>query len=396
MHNKNKAAEREVFQYTATTFSGLENVLADELAQLGGTDIEIAKRAVSFKGDQRLMYNANLNCRTALSILLHHKSFEAGSDAQLYAEIKKIDWSEFLDVNMTFAIDATVSESQINHTKYAALKAKDAIADWFREKENQRPSVDTEQPDLRIYLHINNNMCRLFFNSSGTSLHYRNYRTATGYAPLNEVMAAGLIKLSEWDCTIPFMDFMCGSGTLLIEAAMLAKKIPPGFFRKRFGFETWMEFDKKLWDDVWEESKSKMLETSPVPIVGCDNDYDSIRHCKTNFLNAGLIADIKVICESFENAKSRLLPDAEKGIIISNPPYDKRLATDDDITFHKQIGDVMKQQFGGWQAYIFTGNMEAAKFIGLRPSRRMHLFNGKIECRLLKFDLWKKEARQPE
>lgn len=391
---KNNMSNTGLQQYTATTFAGLEEVLAAELESLGAEEIEIAKRAVSFKGNAELMYVANLQCRLALNILVHHSTFTAKSDTELYNEVKKINWEDFLDVNMTFAIDATVNNSTINHTKYAALKAKDAIADQFREKNGARPNVDTEQPDLRIYLHINGDTCRLFFNSSGTSLHYRNYRTDTGFAPLNEVLAAGLIRLSGWDAQKPLLDFMCGSGTILIEAGLMAKNIPAGFFRKRFGFETWIDFDKVMWDKVWSEAKSNIKEKMPCKIFGCDNDYESISNTKANLHNAGLEGDVRIVCESFENAHAKLKLENEAGVIVSNPPYDKRLVTNDDVEFHKKIGDVLKLQYGGWQAYIFTGNMEAAKFIGLRPSRRMHLFNGKIECRLLKFDLWAKKAAE--
>ncbi|MEO8150143.1 MAG: THUMP domain-containing protein [Bacteroidia bacterium] len=376
--------DKKTFTMIAKTFSGMEDILMNELEAIGATNTKKLTRAVEFEGDNAVMYKANLYCRTALRILKNYTTFEAANEQQLYDEIKKINWSEHFSLYQTFAIDATLSHSNLNHSQYAAQKAKDAIADQFREAMDKRPSVDTENPDLRIHLHVYDNKCTLSFDSSGESLHKRGYRDLTNQAPINEALAAGLVLWSGWDKQSTFVDFMCGSGTILIEAAMIARNIAPNKLKKKFGFQSWKDYDEPLWAEIYDDALMEEKPSLDFKIIGADKSGIVLDKARQNIFNAGLENDIELQKGLFEN----FIPPTNSGVLITNPPYGVRIEDDDLLNTYKKIGDTLKKNFAGWKAWIFTGNLELAKFIGLRPTRKLHLFNGPIECRFLKFEIY--------
>lgn len=368
----------------AKTFFGAEDLVIDELLALGATEIKKGTRAVEFTGSLETMYKANLWCRTALRILKPVISFPAASEQQLYDEVKKINWAEYLDVKQTFVIDAVVNYSNLTHTMYVAQKAKDAIADQFREKFNERPSVALKNADLNIHIHIYKDLASISFDSSGESLHKRGYRDETNEAPINEALAAGLVLLSGWDKKSNFVDFMCGSGTILIEAGLIAKNIPPGIFRDEFAFEKWKDFDADLWRRIISEAKSLEIKNTGFKITGIDRSVMTLNIARQNIINAGL----NEVIELHQIPFSVYSPSPGPGTVIINPPYGERLVEDNIRELYKNIGDYLKNKFGGYQAWILTSNREAAKAIGLHPSRKIQLYNGALECRFLKFELY--------
>lgn len=368
----------------AKTFAGCEELLREELETIGASNINILTRAVEFEGDLAVMYKANLYCRTALRILKPYSSFEAASEDMLYHEIKNIDWSQHLSLDKTFAINATLNQSTLTHSQYVALKAKDAIADQFREKTGERPNVDIDQPDLRIHLHIYKDQCTLSFDSSGESLHKRGYRDYTNQAPINEALAAALIIISGWKGETPLADFMCGSGTLLIEAGLIARNIAPNKFRERFGFQSWKGYDAALWKYIYDEAVAAELPEGTVKLYGSDISGVVLDKAKQNISNAGLSGMIQLRKCSFENFQ----PQEEQGVLVCNPPYGMRIEPRDIIEMYSKMGDTLKKKFKGWTCWIFTGNMEAAKHIGLRTTRKILLYNGPLECRFLKYEMY--------
>lgn len=376
------------FKIIATTQFGLEEILATELRQLGAQNIIMATRAVEFTGDKRLLYEANLWCRTAIRILVPFADFYARDEEELYQRVSKIRWQEYLTLEQTFAINAVVSKSTFEHSLFLAQLTKDAIVDRFRRETGERPSVDVARPDVRFNLHMHENKVTLARDASGDSLHRRGYRLQTNVAPLNEVLAAGIILLTGWDKKSPFVDLMCGSGTLLIEAALLAYNIAPGLYRNgSFGFTQWPDFDKKLFDKVVQEAEAKRIPEAEIEIIGSDMDKNFIEAARTNITHANLEDEIRVRARDIREATA---PE-EKGVVVLNPPYGERLGTEEASLndLYKTIGDSLKTNFSGYDAYIFTGNSDAAKHIGLRTSRRIPLYNGPIECRLLKYELYR-------
>ncbi|QWG09243.1 class I SAM-dependent RNA methyltransferase [Flammeovirga kamogawensis] len=367
---------------TAKTFFGLEEVLKQELIQIGAKNVKAGNRAVTFEGDNEVLYKANLHLRTALKILLPIKQFRARNEQELYDRVKKVNWAKYIDLDGTFAIDSTVWSETFTHSKFVALKVKDAIADHFTEIFKRRPNVDVNQPDIQIHIHISQRECILSLDSSGESLHRRGYRSEQRQAPLNEVLAAGIILLTGWKGDRPFLDPMCGSGTLLVEAAMIASNTAPGIKRK-FAFMNWKQYDRKLWNQVFREAKRAVVEIE-VPIVGSDIDREAIDISFANAERSGLDEDLRISKNSFFDRKAI----GENGIIVCNPPYGERIGKDIE-ELYKQMGDKLKQDFSGYDAWIFSGNMRALKFVGLRPSKRIELYNGAIECRLAKYEMYR-------
>ena len=368
----------------AKTFAGVEDILSEELSAIGATNIRKLTRAVEFEGDQSVMYKANLMCRTALRILKPICTFEAADEDMLYKEIQKIDWSQYFTLQQTFAINATLNQSNLTHSQYVALKAKDAIVDQFRAATNDRPNVDIDHPDLRIHLHIFKDTCTLSFDSSGESLHKRGYRDYTNQAPINEALAAALVLLSGWDKKSALTDFMCGSGTILIEAAMISRNMAPNKFKDRFGFQTWRDYDEKLWKKIYNDAISAEIPADGVQITGSDISGVVLYKARQNIENTGLSQIIQLRKGTFE----KLMPQSESGTLICNPPYGLRIEPDDIMQMYQQIGDALKKNFKGWTCWVFTGNLDAAKHIGLRTTRKIPLFNGPIECRFLKFEMY--------
>ncbi len=373
---------------------GFEEILVEELKAIGAEDIQLLTRAVRYRGDKEVLYKSNLLLRTALRVLKPINTFRAFREKQLYDGIYAMNWDDLLSVDKTFAIDATCSGEIFTHSKYIALKTKDAIVDQFREKYSVRPSIDTENPDLKISIHIQDTQVSVALDSSGESLGRRGYRKVQTVAPMSEVLAAGVILLSGWDKKSNFFDPMCGSGTLSIEAALMGKNIAPGSFRN-FAFEKWTDFDANLWESLKADAKDKerrfegKIFTSDIDTVALDI---SIQNAKT----AGIFDQLEFDKMNFLDSEL----DEEPGTLFFNPPYGERLEDPDDIIpFYKEMGTHLKHKYNGCDAWIISGNIYALKFIGLKASRKIKLFNGPIECRLQKFELYrgsKKAAKQEE
>lgn len=365
------------------TFAGLEDVLAGELQALGAQDITTHTRALSCQGDQRLLYAANLHLRTALRVLVPIANFRVRDEQDLYRRINRIDWRPYLANDRTLAIDTVTQSERLNHSHFLSLKTKDAIVDQLRQATGRRPNVDLERPDVRIHLHIDrDNQCTLHLDSSGDGLHRRGYRTGGGEAPLNEVLAAGLIQLTGWERDGAFVDPFCGSGTLLIEAATFAYNIPPGWNR-RFGFQRWPDFNAKLWENVREEAQHGFREFN-YPIVGSDRDFKMVKLAHSNVYAAGLEGKIQIEKQDF----ARMSPPPPPGIVVTNPPYDIRVQNNDIEALYSAFGDKLKQDFTGYTAWVFTGNLDALKRLGLRSARRIDLLNAQIACKFARFDLY--------
>lgn len=367
----------------AKTLMSLEGVLAKELNDLGAQEVQPGKRAVYFEGDQKLLYRANLELRTAIRILKPIATFEIRNERDLYHQIRQIDWTEYMDLRDTLAIDAAVSSDILNHSQYAALKTKDAIVDQFRDRFGSRPNVDLRFPTLRINIHVLKTTVTVSLDSSGDSLHKRGYRAEIGMAPLNEVLAAGLIGLTGWQADCTFIDPMCGSGTLLIEAAFLAHNIPPQLHRKRFGFFRWKDFNKKLWEEVFESANDN-IRPFEHEILGFDKQFKAIKMTEGNIFGAHLDGKITVKKKAFE----QLQPPVENGILVMNPPYDERLEVKDVEALYKMIGDRLKQDYAGYEAWILSSNMDALKNVGLRPSKKFSVLNGPLTCKFQRYELY--------
>ncbi|MEM1214529.1 MAG: THUMP domain-containing protein [Bacteroidota bacterium] len=367
------------------TLAGLEEVLATELRELGAENVTPLKRAVRCTGDQALLYRANLWLRTGLRILTPIAQFEAPNEQALYEQVRALDWEPYLQLNQTFAIDAVSQSARLKHTKYIALKTKDAIADWFREhKRGKRPNVNPREPDIRLHLHVDHHhQATLHLDSSGDGLHRRGYRTDGGMAPLNEVLAAGLVKLSGWTPDRAFVDMLCGSGTLLIEAGLIAANQPPGMHRS-FAFENWSDFNAQLWQDIQQDARAQR-RPHDLPIIGVDNHFKAIRSAENNIAAAHLQSYIRVRRTAFQ----KYLPPEAPGTLVSNPPYGLRVDSEDLTELYQDIGDKLKKDFTGYQAWLFSGNIPALKAVGLRPSRRLHLLNGQLECKFHGFELYR-------
>ncbi len=374
---------QETQQFVAKTFAGLEGVLAEELRELGANDVEEAFRAVTFTGTKETMYKANYIARTAIRILKPICDFPAANETEYYRAISKINWSNYLDLEKTFAIDATVSNSKMNHSKYAALKAKDAIVDQFNRKFSKRPDIDTDFPDLRINIYILNDHCYLSFDSSSVSLHKRGYRKETGEAPLNEVLAAGMIMLSGWDRKSHFIDPMCGSGTILMEAALIANKIPAGNYREYYGFKKWEDYDVELWEKVKREALD-IQEEFEYEIIGNELSQEVAEKATRNIRNAKLHFDIEIKTGDI----SDFVPPKGPGMVIVNPPYGERLQTRNIVGLYQKMGDAFKKSYPGYTAWVISSDMEALKRLGLHPSKKLDLNNGPLICKYQKFDLY--------
>ena len=375
---------QETQEYVAKTFAGLEGVLAIELRNLGATKVEEGHRAVSFTGTKETMYKANYLARTAIRILKPIIDFPSDDETEYYRALSKINWSKYLELDQTFAIDATLSNSKMNHSKYAALKAKDAIVDQFNRKFNKRPNIDTDFPDLRINIFMHNNHTTLSFDSSAISLHKRGYRKETGEAPLNEVLAAGMILLSGWDKKSHFIDPMCGSGTLLLEAALIANNIPSGNYREYYGFKKWKDYDAELWEKVKRDALD-LQEEFDFEIIGNELSKEVAEKAIRNIRHAKLHYDIEVKVSDISN----FTPPEGPGVVVVNPPYGQRLQTRDIVGLYQKMGDSFKKNFLGYNAWVISSDKEALKRLGLRPTRKIDLWNGPLECKYEKFELYK-------
>ncbi|MBC6605935.1 hypothetical protein H8B13_03810 [Hymenobacter sp. BT188] len=382
----------EPFFMTATTQFGLEDVLTQELEQLGAKIEQVHSRAIEFMGNKQLLYEANLWCRTAMRILKPFAAFYAPDEKALYREVGRVDWSRYIQPDQTFAITAVVNKSTFEHSLFVAQLTKDAIVDQFRDRTGSRPSVDVNKPDIRLHLHMLDNEVTLSLDASGESLHRRGYRQQTNAAPLNEVLAAGLLLLTGWDGKKTLIDPMCGSGTILTEAALIAQRIAPGLYHQgKFGFENWPDFDLALWESVQLDARNAQIEEPQAYIGGSDISSEFLELARQNVEAAGLEDYIRLAVRDMREAKA---PKGDPGLVIMNPPYGERIGEEEQMAeLYKMIGDTLKSNFQGYDAYIFTGNLDAAKRVGLKASRRVPLFNGPIDCRLLKYELYQGSRR---
>lgn len=371
------------FRMVAKTMQGLEGVLAIELSKIGARDVKEHKRAVSFVGDNGTMYKANYLLRTALRILKPVAKFNARNEKDFYDGIYGMDWSLMLKPEDTLAVDCTLNTEIFNHSYYIAQKTKDAIVDQFRTKFGKRPSVDTDFPTLRINVHVTREEVTVSLDSSGYSLHKRGYREDAGKAPMNEVLAAGIILLSEWHPSQRLIDPMTGSGTIAIEAAMIGSHIPPGVFRDKFGFENWNDFDSSVWEKITESAINK-ISNETLTITGIEISPPMISKARENITRAKVEDLIHTVCSDF----FEWTPPEGKGILIMNPPYGERMEQDDSLAFYKQLGDTFKKKYAGYEAWLISSNQDALREVGLRPSRKITLFNGPLECRLMKYQMY--------
>ena len=361
----------------------MEDLLVEEIRQIGGKRIEKLKRGVKFEGTEEVLYKALFSLRTVLRLLVPIFSFKAHTEKDLYIKVKKQPWEDYFELENTFAIDCVANSSVFRHSKFAGLKVKDAICDRFRDKNNDsRPNIDTKTPDVLFNVHISELDVTILLDVAGFSLHKRGYRKSNHDAPLNEALAAGMIKLSGWDGKKDFIDPMCGSGTLLIEAAMIAQNIPPRIKLDRFSIQGWDTFDPELWNSVKRELKAQ-IEPSSTRFIGSDISADSVDMAFDAVKEMGLDNIEVKQCDIID-----LKNDLPSGVLMSNPPYGERLQKDNIIEFYKEIGDLLKSEFTGFEAWIFSSNFEALKFIGLRPSRKIPLKNGPLDCKLQKYELY--------
>lgn len=379
------------FELIAKTFMGLEPVLARELTQMGANNVQIGRRMVSFTGDKEMMYRANFQLHTAIRILKPIARFKARSADEVYEEIKKIDWGQYIEKGKTFSVDSVVYSEEFRNSRFVTYKVKDAIVDQFREKTGTRPNISVSNPDIRLNIHIAETDATLSLDSSGESLHRRGYRQESVEAPLNEVLAAGMIMMTGWNGDCDFIDPMCGSGTLLVEAALIAHNMSPGIFRKSFAFEKWPDFDEELFDKIYNDDSQEREFTHH--IYGYDVDMKAVNTARLNVRAAGLTKDITVEHADFKDFKKPV----DKSIMVTNPPYGERISTPNLLNTYKMIGERLKHAFMGNEAWVLSYREECFEAIGLKPSIKIPVYNGSLECEFRKyaiFDGTMKDFRQ--
>lgn len=375
--------QNEKFEIIAKTFQGLESVLAEEITALGGTEVTVGRRMVSFQGDKALLYKANLACRTALRILKPILHFEATNPDEVYDILRKYDWEQLMSLSTTFSIDSVVFSEEFRHSKFITYRMKDAIVDYFNDRYGKRPSVRLTNADMQFNLHINGTTCTLSLDSSGESLHKRGYREAQTEAPINEVLAAGLIMLTGWRGECDLLDPMCGSGTFLVEAALIATNTYPGIFRQHFAFEKWKDFDADLFEEIYNDDSNEKEFTHK--IYGSDIATKAIAIAERNIKSAGMMRHIELAqrpIQSYEEAP------ASNGIIITNPPYGERISATDMEALYEAIGNRLKHIFKGYTAWILGYKQEHFDKIGLKPSAKIPTLNGALECEFRKYEIF--------
>ncbi len=372
-------------QYFATVARGLEPLAAQELKSLGAQAVTPGFCGVAFEGERSLLYRVNLWARLPFRILVKLDEFSCRDSGDLYAGIQRIDWEPYLTPEQTLAVDATGKNAQLNHSHFTALQVKNAIVDQQQERWGRRSTVDTFEPDVRINIHIRHDRCTVSLDSSGESLHRRGYRPAMGAAPLKESLAAALIQLTDWTPDQAFFDPLCGSGTLPLEASLVALRIAPGLFRDRFGFETWPDFDAPLLDQLIAEAEAQQREVTPAWIGGSDSSEEVVEQARSNARNCAVDRQVQFQCQDL----SAIEAPAQSGVLLCNPPYGDRIGNREELgDLYKLLGDVLKQRFKGWTAYILSGNKELASAIRLKSAQRLPVDNGGIACQLMKYELY--------
>lgn len=373
---------KDSFEMIAKTLYGLEDILAQELIELGANDVQIGRRMVSFSGNKALLYKTNFHCRTALKILKPIHTFKAENPDEVYRKIKDIQWDLYLPEKNTFSVDTVAHSSAFTHSKFLAYRVKDAIVDWFNEHDKKRPNISITNPDVQLHLHISHNTCTLAIDSSGESLHKRGYRVEETGAPLNEVLAAGMILKTGWKGESNLIDPMCGSGTLLIEAVLIALNIAPGVYRNQYAFEKWDDFDASLFEQIsTDDSKEREFKFKA---YGSDISQKAIYAATQNVKKAGLskYIELKVLpVQDIQNAP-------EKGILITNPPYGERLNPQDLLQLYSAVGERLKHVFIGYDAWIISSNLEGFDQIGLKPSSKIRLMNGDLNCEYRQYTIF--------
>lgn len=367
----------------AQTFFGLEKVLAQELKHIGAKNIRPLSRAVSFSGTRKTIYKANLCLRTATRILVPLTRFTANNDTELYDAVKKFDWSPYLSNDLTFAVNCVARSDTFRHSKFAGLRLKDGLVDRFRDATGKRPSVNVEKPDVRIHMYIYNTTCTISLDSSSSSLHKRGYRLGSGPAPINEVSAAGLILLSGWDGKQPFIDPMCGSGTIPIEAALIARNSAPGLLRKGFGFMQWPDYDEELWNSVVTQAMDVETDAT-TSIQASDYDKQCMKITRANSAEAGV--DDLIECTTHLAADTVAVKGP--GTLITNPPYDTRIKVDDIKELYADFGLTLRQKFSKYNAWMISSDKDALRAINMRPAESIRVYNGAIECEYRKYSIY--------
>jgi putative N6-adenine-specific DNA methylase len=372
-------------EYFATVARGLESLAATELTAIGATEIEPGFCGVSFQGDRELLYRVNLWARLPFRVLVKLGDLPSIDDDELFASIQSIDWGQYLTPDLTMAVTVTGKNTQLNHSHFTAVQVKRAITAQQTQQFGERSNVDINDPDLRINVHIEKDLCSVSLDSSGSSLHRRGYREAVGDAPLKESLAAALVKISGWTPDLAFVDPLCGSGTLPLEATMQALNIAPGVFRESFGFERWLDFDPDLFDRLLKAAEASEQKDLKLTIVGSDRNYDVIQQARSNALKSGVGSYIDFAVRELADVEAP----TDSGIVLCNPPYGERLGRGEDLgTFYKLLGDILKNRFKGWTAYVLSGNKELAKSIGLRSAARTAVYNGTLPCQLMKYEMY--------
>lgn len=372
-------------EYFATVARGLESLAAEELTAIGATDIAPGFCGVSFQGDRELLYRVNLWARLPFRVLVKLGDLPSIDDDELFASIQSIDWGQYLTPDLTMAVTVTGKNTQLNHSHFTAVQVKRAITAQQTQQFGERSNVDIDDPDVRINVHIEQDLCSVSLDSSGSSLHRRGYREAVGDAPLKESLAAALVKMSGWTPDLAFVDPLCGSGTLPLEATMQALNIAPGVFRESFGFERWLDFDPDVFDRLLKAAEANERKDLKLTIVGSDRNYDVIQQARSNALKSGVGSYIDFSVRELAAVEAP----TDSGIVLCNPPYGERLGRGEDLgTFYKLLGDILKNRFRGWTAYVLSGNKELAKSIGLRSAARTAVYNGTLPCQLMKYEMY--------
>lgn len=371
----------ESYQMLAKTLAGFEEILKKELVGIGAQNVEIAIRGVKFSGTKEVLYKANFCCRTALRILRIIDEFEANNSDELYEHVKSIDWTQYFGLKQSFAVFSTVTSEAFNNSMFVSLKAKDAIVDQFREKLGKRPSVNIEEPEIRINVHVSAGQVSLSLDSSGESLHKRGYRVGQNEASMSEVLAAGILMMANWRGQCDFYDPMCGSGTFPIEASLIARGIPPGMFRKSFAFEAWPDFDSDIFDEVYNADYEKEFKYN---VYASDISPANVRLASENARSAGLKKYINFSVADFATLK----PYGDLGFIMMNPPYGQRMNDRSVEPLYNMIGTQLKRNFIGFKAWIISGSQEGFDNVGLRYAQRYELLNGSIPCELRSYEVY--------
>ncbi len=382
--------QNPIMEMAATTLYGMETVLAMELEELGAKSIIMDKKAVRFMGPMALLYRCNLQLRTAIKVILPIGQVSAGNPDELYQAVKRIPWDRYIRLDQTFAVDVALNTSYFNHSHYLALKIKDGIADFFRDKKGRRPDVNPDDPDIPIHVYVQDRTCHLYLDSSGHPLYKRGYRVQQHTAQMSEVLAAGLIRLSGWNPETVLVDPMCGSGTILIEAALLAGNMAPGLYRRKYAFMNWNHYDERLYHKEYEKlyRNRGFIKTR---LIGADSDPESVDLCRRNIKKAGLEGLIHITHQSMENFTP---PPTGGGMVITNPPYGERLKQEHIDQLYTMMGDRFKQAYAGYIAWVLSANMDAMKHFGLKPSRKIKIYNGPLECRFQRFELYSGSRKQ--